>query len=195
MIAGNLVAGWVSDLMPTLEKQMRIRRSSARPEGPGDLNLVPIMNLIVCLVPIVLLGMSVVKTGVIETQAPRFVNARCTDGCDGGRPLNLAVHLSAEGIRLSLGGADGSEAFARDDLPGLYRRLVGLKESHPDETVVNVSADDRVPYRDVVALIDVMRHELDGEVRDRADLARLIPRYTERGAAPLFPDVMFAVAH
>ena len=174
---------------------MRIRRSSPRPEGPGDLNLIPIMNLIVCLVPIVLLGMSVVKVGVIETQGPRFVNG-CQGGClDGPKPLNLALHLTDESIELVKGDrADAPERFARDDLPGVYRRLVAIKADHPDETVANLSADDRIAWREVIALMDVMRHELDGEVRDRGDLASLLPRYTDRGAAPLFPDVMFTVA-
>lgn len=173
---------------------MRKRRVLPRPEGPADLNLVPIMNLIVCLVPIVLLGMSVVKVGVISTQGPRFVNG-CQGDCDGPPPLNLAVHLSADAIELQNGArGDAPERFARDDMVGVYRRLVALKAAHPQETVANLSADDRVAYRDVIVLMDVMRHELDGEVNSQADLATLMPRYTEGRAAPLFPDVMFAVA-
>lgn len=175
---------------------MRSRRSMPRPEGPEELNLVPLMNLVVCLIPMVLLGMSMVKVGVIETQAPRFVNGCRGDCGDGAVPLNLALHVTDDAIELIMGlRTDAPERFARDDLPGLYRRLMAVKASHPEETVANLSADDRIAYREVVALMDVMRHELDGEVNTQADLARLMPRYTEGRATPLFPDVMFAIAH
>jgi biopolymer transport protein ExbD len=153
------------------------------------------MNLIVCLVPIVLLGMSVVKVGVIETNAPRFINGRC-DGCDGDKPLNLRVHLAEDGIELRQSGqVEGPERFARDELPAVYQRLVALKSAHPEETVANLSADARVPYRRVIALMDVMRHELDGEVHTAEDLAALHPRRGESGRAQLlFPDVQFMPA-
>ena len=193
-IRGNPGEGVVSEHLPTLENEMRIRRKLDRPDGPGDLNLIPIMNLIVCLVPIVLLGMSVVKVGVIETQAPRFVNP-CQGGCDETPPLHLALHVTADSIELRKGArTDELERFARDDLAGLYRRLIALKAAHPEETVANLSADDRIAYREVIAVMDVMRNELDGEVKSTADLARLMPRYAEGRAVLLFPDVMFAMA-
>lgn len=172
---------------------MRFQRRSPVDDGPGDLNLVPIMNLIVCLVPIVLLGMSVVKVGVIETRAPRFVNGGC-NGCDGAEPLNLQVHLSEDSIEITTSGAEAAERFAGDDLPGVYRRLTALKASHPEETIAKISAAPRIPYRRVVALMDVMRHELDGEVQTSADLAARLPRQQASGhPALLFPDVMFSV--
>ena len=37
-----------------------------------DLNLVPIMNLVVCLIPMVLLGTALVKIGVLNVNAPNF---------------------------------------------------------------------------------------------------------------------------
>lgn len=78
---------------------------------------------------------------------------------------------------------------------GVYQTAVALKTSHPEETIANISADARVPYRDVVALIDVLRHQLDGEVSDRADLAQLTPRHDDGQPALLFPDVVFLAAN
>lgn len=176
---------------------MRIRRRSAAPAEPGELNLVPIMNLIVCLVPMVLLGMAVVKVGVINANAPR-IGPPCTENCDEAPPLHLRVHIGEAGIELKSGlGANEAEPkrFERGDLVGVYQTAVALKASHPEETIANISADARIPYRDVVALIDVLRHELDGEVGDRTDLAQLMPRHDEGRPALLFPDVVFLAAN
>lgn len=173
---------------------MRIRRRSAAMAAPGELNLVPIMNLIVCLVPIVLLGMAAVKVSVIETNAPRF--GVCGAGCQGGaKPLDLRVHIGAAGITVSTGTADLDVShFDRSDLVGVYQRAVALKQTHPEETIANLTADPAVPFRDVVALMDVLRHRLDGAVHDRGDLARLFPADAAGRPAELFPDVIFAVA-
>ncbi|MEZ4472989.1 MAG: biopolymer transporter ExbD [bacterium] len=164
---------------------------------PGELDLVPLMNLVVCLVPLVLLGANLTPVGVIESEGPRFCTS-CGQG-DHSPSLNLMVHLGEDVIRVSaLGDATLSEhpaELAADDDAGLYRLLAELKDRFPRETLVTVTADQRVPYRRVVAALDTMRLRLDGPVPDRASLSRTPPALDDRGRpALLFPDVSFAAA-
>jgi biopolymer transport protein ExbD len=66
-----------------------------------DLNLVPIMNLVVCLIPMVLLGTALVKIGVINVNAPNFGMGKSTsDTEDDKKPLNLTVMVGEKGIML-----------------------------------------------------------------------------------------------
>ena len=51
---------------------MAKRKKKGAEEKIDDLNLVPIMNLVVCLIPIVLFGMSLVKIGVINVTLPKL---------------------------------------------------------------------------------------------------------------------------
>ena len=71
-----------------------------------DLNLVPIMNLVVCLIPIVLLGASLVKIGVINVNAPKFGMGQATPSDDEKKPLNLTVAVGEDGFRITASGAD-----------------------------------------------------------------------------------------
>ena len=164
---------------------------------PGELDLVPLMNLVVCLVPLVLLGASLTPVGVIESQAPRFCT-QCQGGGDGPT-LGLMVHLGRDAIQVRASGdpalSEHPADLAPDDDAALYRLLADLKRRYPEETLVTVSADERVPYRRVVAALDTMRHQIDGPVPDREALARGVTATDERGRPRLlFPDVSFAVA-
>jgi len=68
------------------------------------LNLVPIMNLVVCLIPMVLVGTSLVKIGVIDVNAPNFGMGKSTADEDEKKPLNLSIGLGRDAIYLKAGG-------------------------------------------------------------------------------------------
>ena len=61
-----------------------------------DLNLVPIMNLVVCLIPMVLVGMSLVKIGVINVNAPRFGMGQAEPSDDEDKPLGLTIAINTD---------------------------------------------------------------------------------------------------
>ena len=66
-----------------------------------DLNLVPIMNLVVCLIPMVLLGTALVKVGVINVNAPNFgMGKSSNENEDEKKPLNLTVMIGEKGIMI-----------------------------------------------------------------------------------------------
>jgi len=70
-------------------------------EKMEDLNLVPIMNLVVCLIPMVLLGTALVKIGVINVNAPNFgMGKNTSDSEDDKKPLNLTVMVGEKGLML-----------------------------------------------------------------------------------------------
>lgn len=155
-----------------------MRRRTRTQEAPTDLNLVPIMNLVVCLIPMVLLGVSVTKVGVVEVEAPAF----CCNAPTPSPSLGLVVAVADDGFRLKAAGGDLAVTHvpkrdAKYDHDALRAALVAVKRQHPHESSATLTAEPRTALRDIVATMDTMRdEEVAGELR------------------PLWPHVMFATA-
>lgn len=188
----------------------RNRPSTDTDSRPEDLNLVPIMNLVVCLIPIVLLGTSLVQVGTIEVEPPRFC-AGCQAAPDTP-PLGLDVRVTTAGFELraddrvtlltalmdlldpavaepehvTIPRKDGALDFV-----GLYNALVLVKTERPEATQVRLGADEGVPWREVVTTMDVARTRL---VADHYDTAEALARAGSREGPPedraLFPGAM-----
>lgn len=185
-----------------------------------DLNLVPIMNLVVCLIPMVLVGMSLVKIGVINVNAPRFGMGQAEPSDDEEKPLGLTIAIAEDGFRLTATGADintelGETPAAPADpaaavaQPGvfipksgdvynytdLYNKLVTIKENHAKETIVNLTADAKIPFKYVIKVMDSIRFRLEQDKYDDAESFTAASPKIEAGQQELlWPDVVFAVA-
>ncbi len=188
-----------------------------RPETeprPDELNLVPIMNLVVCLIPIVLLGTSLIQVGVVEVEAPRIC-AGCHATHDGP-PLGLTVTVAHGGFELRAADRVTLLTALMDlldptiaepehvaiprkggalDFAGLYNALVLLKAERPAVTQVMVGADAGIPWREVVSTMDVARTRLAADHYDGPDaLAAAATREGPPEDRLLFPSAMLTVA-
>lgn len=71
-----------------------------------ELNLAPIMNMVVILIPLLLLSVVFLKVGVINITAPKLSMGPPSDTPPPEEePLNLTVAVSAKGFRLAATGA------------------------------------------------------------------------------------------
>jgi hypothetical protein len=179
------------------------------------------MNLVVCLIPIVLFGMSLVKIGVINVNAPKFGMGQAAPSDDEKKPLNLTVAVAENGFRLTAGGADINQVLGvavaqptdpaaaagapagvvipkkkdKYDFVKLYLDLVKIKDAFPDETIINLTADAKIPVKYVVGVIDSMRFRLEGDsFSDMAAFAGASVKMEGNVQQLLWPDVVFAVA-
>lgn len=183
-----------------------------------DLNLVPIMNLVVCLIPIVLVGMSLVKIGVINVNAPSFGIGQAEPSDDEEKPLGLRVIIEETGFRLVATGADINaelnvpiEAPTDADTPptpgifipkngevynyaDLYNKVIQLKGNHPDETIINLSAEPKIHFEYIVKVMDAIRFELESKTYDDAKaFTEAIPALEAGQQKLLWPDVVLAM--
>lgn len=82
-------------------------RKSKYKETVEDINLIPIMNLVLCLIPAVLFKTQLVKIGMINVSAPSFGPSSSKPKDDKEeKPLGLTVALSKEGFLLKATGAN-----------------------------------------------------------------------------------------
>ena len=179
-----------------------------------DLNLIPIMNLVVCLIPMVLAGTALVKLGVINVNAPKFGPIVDHEIHTLVKPLNLTVAVGAEGFRITssrdlseiLGEIPGS--VTRTDTQGvlikkkgesydylaLYNQMVKIKTAFPEESTMNLSANADTPFSHLINVMDSLGIRLEADTYDDLIAFRSAPVLLEGGQpALLWPDVVFAV--
>jgi hypothetical protein len=129
-------------------------RKSKYKEVVEDINLIPIMNLVLCLIPLVLFKTQLVKIGMINVSAPSFgpSAAKPKDDKDE-KPLGLTVALSKEGFLLKATGANLFEVL------GLTAdgEASGVKIPKKKETFSSKGGDavDQIDY-DYVGLYDYL---------------------------------------
>ena len=197
-------------------------KGKSRGGDAEELNLVPIMNLVVCLIPMVLLGTALVKIGVINVNAPKFGMGQAAPDDDEQKPLNLTVAVGEDGFRITATGADintvlgiAPEAVPGDDpaaaatgagpkiaksgenydYVALYNMLVQIKEKFPEETIVNLTADSRIPFKIMIQTMDSIRIRLsENSYPDLAAFRTATVDYDGNNVKLLWPDVVFAVA-
>lgn len=153
---------------------------SDRPKNkPGDdLNLLPVMNMVTILIPLLLLSAQFVNLAVIDSTLPAISDDPAPVE-PLREPLDLTVAITGEGFSLlsrqgaldaegrpapqegtALGCRGGACAGPESyDLAALGRALSLVKDAHPDEDVVILAPDSRVPFEVLVAVMDTARSE------------------------------------
>ena len=137
-----------------------------------DLNLIPIMNLIVILIPALLLTAAFVQIAVINVSAPQIGSGVAqAPPKDKTKQLNLTIAVTDKGFTLAgvgavLGGGDKGQADGPTipkkgdgtyDYDGLTKKLAQIKDSFPDETKVIINAEPAIQYDVIVKVMDASR--------------------------------------
>ncbi len=187
-----------------------------------DLNLIPIMSVLVILVPMMVYAFNYNELAVQEVSLPKTGGA---SAAQGPKKLNLTVLVSDEGFRIKLQGetesgtlpedqvipkkmislCDQTDQYLRYDYVELYNRIVKLKDQKDLglEDSVNIGAKDNIPWRVLARTIDAVRSR---KVKDsftnyceylKTDFARVDKKDATgkpiRPPVDLFPKIVFIV--
>jgi len=84
------------------------------------------------------------------------------------------------------------------DYMALYNRMIEIKEMYPDETMVNLGADDGIPYGTLIATMDAVRVRRAGGDNDKfskpEEFEAALPKIgKDESPELLFNDVVLAV--
>jgi len=138
-------------------------------ETMGDLNLAPIMNLMVTLIPMLLISASFLELVVLETSLPVYnepQEVKVTEKLEKPK-LGLTLVIKEEGF--SLGGqggmlnlGDGSSTIPRlsngaYDYLSLSNVLLRVKEQYPDEWTVVIVPEFTTTFEVIVETMDAAR--------------------------------------
>ena len=157
-----------------------------------ELNVVPVMNLFMVLIPFLLMGAAFFHIGVIPVSTPTH-DPQQSDLPK--TPTTVAVNLvikpgemslTASSVSLSpeeleaLGGVFSSKE-GRFDVDGLQQHLESIKTQYPDSNTIIVVPHNEVIYQDLVEILDATRERMDG-VDEKGEV-----KYKE-----LFPVTVFS---
>ncbi|MCB9727559.1 MAG: biopolymer transporter ExbD [Deltaproteobacteria bacterium] len=188
------------------------RKPSERRHGKErveDLNLSPIMSILVILIPMLLYAFSFFEVKVQAVTAPRMgpSNAKPKEE-DEKKPLNLTVLVTSKGFvvkqQAELTTEPEKPIFKRSfnggteeyDFPALYSRLMAKKKQYPDESTINIGAEMDIPWHIIARTIDAARVQLvEDSYEDLKAYSEAKVKSNSKGeAVDLFPAVVFVVA-
>ena len=141
----------------------RRRRSRKGLTVNTDLRLMPLMNIIIALIPMLLLSAVFLEVKVIETSLPRDAGVAATE--PSVPPLDLAVHVRASAYVIEGRGLEPRvlprHASEASPAPEVSAQITGiLREfaaTRPGTTEVRIVAESRTRYQEVIGLMDAAR--------------------------------------
>lgn len=162
-----------------------------------ELDLAPLLAVMVKLVPVLLISSAFVQMMVIETELPQVVSEALQRQEDQQQQMaNIALDVnSKEGFKIIITekGKEIADSVPLKggvlDLKSLHDKMVQIKKSHPEIFKLELNPDSHVPYKDIVKVID--------EVRQAHDSSTKFPVYDSKQGKTvdtpyMFPEVVFA---
>lgn len=182
---------------------MAAKKVRRKQEAAGELNLIPVMNLVSILIPFLLMAASFVNLAVIDSTLPAIGPPQATEqDPDEKPPLVLSVLITYKGLTIAgadavLPGIVGEEAIAEGedgerpptipcsedpcagvdsyDYEELTRILAQIKDEYPDDENVILVPDSKIAYEVIVRVMDACRE--DRNDRDAQNEPRLLFPY------------------
>lgn len=171
-------------------RTLRFRDHSS--ESTFDLNLAPMMDMLVSIIPFMLLSATFMQIMLINIPLPAPVaQALAQDRAKTEREVSIRVNMDAKvGFILEvtdLNNKSVKTAIPRSgteyDYKALHKKLVEVKQQFPKVFRLDLNPDEGVDYKSIVKVMDSSR-----------DMENADPKiYIDKAVTPLlFPDVVLA---
>ncbi len=167
-------------------------------EGKKDLeiDLSPLLALMVTLIPVLLLQTSFSALTMIETSLPILSNIEQKKVADKKNEVKFDLDVFAKKensleVKVQVNNKIVKKVKikpleGRFDLMGLQKELSFLKVKYPKEVGAKLSPVDDVSYENIIKILDVMRRDDSGKVYQFKDKQGQMVE-----TSMLFPDVVF----
>jgi biopolymer transport protein ExbD len=162
-----------------------------------ELDLAPLLAVMVKLVPVLLVSSAFVQMMIVETELPQVVQQAIQEQEKNPNAAQLAVELNKkEGVRfiitenakqrIEIVGLNSNKEF---DLPAVQAKFQEVKKSHPEIFKIELNPDADVAYKEVVHVMDEARRSRSNDVRFPVKDAKTGQETT---TDYMFPEVVFA---
>jgi len=122
----------------------------------GELDLLPMMNVFIVLIPMLLTSAVFLKVAVIDTNVPSATSAAPSSPAED---LSLAITIKDDYFVVEGRGIE-SRAIARQDADAGAKLAAALAEvviAHPDHQDVIIISQPKTRYQDIIAVMDISR--------------------------------------
>lgn len=133
-------------------------------ESTFELNLAPMLDIIVSIVPMLLMSIAFVHVTVVDTPVPQAVEKAMAASNDKKDQTQILLAVSKEtGFRFTISekgeshdinvGLNGKDL----DMVALHKQTMELKKLYPDVFKVELNPEEKVPLSEIVATMDQLR--------------------------------------
>jgi biopolymer transport protein ExbD len=149
----------------------RVRRNHERYRGRHEINVVPMVDMMLILIFFLIFSAVFTKTNILELNLPGL-DAAVPDLPEG---LNLEVIIRKEGIEVADRGTGVLKTVPRVgevyDLKALSEYLQLVKSKYPDKTDATILLEQDIQYETLVKVMDTVRvFQVPGSNWDLAEL-------------------------
>jgi biopolymer transport protein ExbD len=138
-------------------------RGHRRPEVLEELNLIPVMNLFVCLVPFLLLTAAFVHMGAVDAEMPSRSQSQ-GEKTESTQNIDLIIQVDSEFVRINgfqnsfkTKISDLETTHKIDDLTSLGAQLAIVQEQYPDIDSTLYRVGGNVPYDKAIQILATLR--------------------------------------
>ncbi len=145
------------------------RRITKRRELPGayEINVTPVLNLFICLIPFLLISAVFVQLSIIETDAPATSTATSTKAVSLAMVIISNQGMTVAGFGPIMKANKGTVRLPKKgksyDYNGLTKLLEKLKQSDPKAEDLLIMAAPDIRYETIIAVMDAARQNPDGK--------------------------------
>lgn len=142
-------------------------------DEPQDLNIIPVMNLFMVLIPFLLMGAAFLHIGVIPTSTPRH-NPAESDVPKTPTTVSANLRITADALSLTFSStsmtpeeleaisAEWPKEDGKYDVEALKAHLIDIKEKYPKSTTITILPHDELGYQELVGVLDATRERQVG---------------------------------
>jgi biopolymer transport protein ExbD len=138
-----------------------------------DLDLAPLLAVMVKLVPVLLISSAFVQMMIIETNLPQVVQEAIKKQDNDPNAAQIAVEVNKkEGIKIVINqnGKQSVEVIGFDkdqniDYSSLQAKFVEVKQAHPEIFKIDLTPDADIAYKDLVKIMDEARRVRSANIR------------------------------
>jgi biopolymer transport protein ExbD len=134
-----------------------------------ELDLAPLLAVMVKLVPVLLVSSAFIQMMVIETDLPQVVQQAIKKQEEQPNKKQLQIEVStAGGVKfiLTANGQQKVEAVpvkeGHLDYPAVHQKFVELKKANPEIFKIELNPEANIAYKDVIKIMDEARRSREG---------------------------------
>lgn len=162
-----------------------------------ELDLAPLLAVMVKLVPVLLISSAFVQMMIIETELPQVVKEAIEKQVNNPKSATISLEVSkTDGVKIIVteNGEQkidvvGLNKDKQIDLPQLHGKLIEVKKLHPELFKIGISPDADVIYNDIVKIMDEARKarskDIKFPVKDAKTGQDVMTDY-------MFPEIVFS---
>ena len=139
-----------------------------------ELDLAPLLAVMVKLVPVLLVSSACVQLMIVETELPQVVQQAIERQAQQTKPTVISLNFgNKEGVRIVAMESNGQEKVVDVDLNAdrtfdfekIHGKLIEVKKNYPDVFKIEFNPDADVSYKDIVRMMDEARKVRSSDVR------------------------------